>query len=136
MRTLSAMDMVVLVWAPVDSSASHEYTLVTVAMLSVASLTLLVSALLMPGATATPHSTAALWAVLAFTPLVPLTATGPHRALASVMLTPMLSTPQSLPRVTPAGPVLLLPDSSPPATDADLASGLLMLLSVTPTGHH
>merc|ERR1719228_1359372 len=107
------MDMVVLVWAPVDSSASPEYTLVMVAMLWVDSLTQLVSALLMHGATAMPHSTAALWAVLAFTPLVHLTATGPHRALASERLTPMLSTPHSLPRATPAGPVLLLPDSSP-----------------------
>merc|ERR1719249_408792 len=116
------------------------------------------------------HSTAMLHtaplAVLASTQLVPLTATGPHRAwasvtlmllvwapvassarpvptlllafitmalvplpiqLVSVMLMPMpCMPPQSWPRDTQAGPELLPLDSSPPATDADLASARLL----------
>merc|ERR1719385_496902 len=116
------------------------------------------------------HSTAMLrtvpLAVLGSTPLVPPTATGPHRAwasvtlmllvwapvvssarpvptllsafitmalvplpiqLASVMLMPMpCMPPQSWPRDTQAGPELLPLDSSPPATDADLASVRLL----------
>merc|ERR1719249_249060 len=77
-----------------------------------------------------------LLAVPAFTQLVLPTATGPHRALASVM--PMPCMPQSWPRDTQAGPELLPLDSSPPATDADLASVRLlksprMPLPPTPT---
>merc|ERR1712033_49226 len=102
--------------------------------------TLLVSALLMPGAMATLHSTAVLWAVLVFTPLVSPTATGPHRVFTSVMPMPRLSatdTHQSSPRDTQAGLALLPQDSSLPVTDAVWASGPLMLmLLTTPRGLH
>jgi len=81
---LLAMDTEVLVWALVDSSASPASTLATVDTPPVDSLTSSVSALLMPMATAMLPS--ALWAVLAFTLLVPLTATDPHREpMVSVM---------------------------------------------------
>merc|ERR1711974_566052 len=96
--------------------------------LPVDSLTSSVSDLLMPGDTATLPSTAVLWAVPAFTPLAPLTATGPPRVLASVrlMLMPRLLS------VTPTGPHRV-----PTVWDTDTASGLLMLtVSPTATGPH
>merc|ERR1712111_180222 len=83
-----------------DSSVSPVSTLAMVATLPVDSLTSSVSGLLMPGDMATLPSTAVLWAVLVFTQLVHLTATGPHRALASVMLMLM---PRLL-SVSPTGP--------------------------------
>merc|ERR1712029_839681 len=124
-----SMDMVVLVLAPVDSSVSPVSTLAMVATLPVDSLTSSVSDLLMPGDMATLPSTAVLWAVLVFTQLVHLTATGPHRALASVMLMLM---PRLL-SVSPTGPhrVAMVVEST------DTASGLLMLtVSPTATGPH
>merc|ERR1711887_454707 len=79
-----SMDTVVLVLAPVDSSVSPASTLAMVATLPVDSLTSSVSDLLMPMATAMLPS--ALLEVLAFTLLVPLTATDPHREpMVSVM---------------------------------------------------
>merc|ERR1712055_638531 len=106
-----------------------------VATLPVDSLTSSVSDLLMPGDMATLPSTAVLWAVLVFTQLVHLTATGPHRALASVMLMLM---PRLL-SVTPTGPhrVPTVWDTATVLESTDMASGLLMLtVSPTATGHH
>merc|ERR1711931_271115 len=123
------------------------------AMLRTAPLAVLASTQLVPLTATGPHRVwasvklshsmpmahSALLAVLASTPLVPLTATGPHRAWASVMLMLMpCMPPQSWPRDTQAGPELLPLDSSPPATDADLASVRLlksprMPLPPTPT---
>merc|ERR1712168_780770 len=95
--------------------------------------------MLMPMVTATATLPSALSAVPASTPLVSPSATGLPRALASVMLmlTPTV-TPQSWPRATQAGPELLPQDSSPPATDADWARGLLTPSppSATATGPH
>merc|ERR1712219_65514 len=80
-------------------------------------------------------------AVLASTPLVSPSATGLPRASVMLMLTPTVTvtvTPQSWPRATQAGPELLPQDSSPPATDADWARGLLTPSppSATATGPH
>merc|ERR1719209_329874 len=138
MLTLMLMlstDTVVLVLTPVDSSVSPVSTLDTVATLPVDSLTSSVSDLLMPGDTATLPSTAVLWAVPAFTPLAPLTATGPPRVLASVMLMLM---PRLL-SVTPTGPprVPTVWDTATVLESTDMASGLLMLtVSPTATGPH
>merc|ERR1712029_1131573 len=130
-----SMDMVVLVLAPVDSSVSPVSTLAMVATLPVDSLTSSVSDLLMPGDMATLPSTAVLWAVLVFTQLVHLTATGPHRALASVMLMLRLLS------VSPTGPhrVPMVWDTAMATVveSTDTASGLLMLtVSPTATGPH
>merc|ERR1712121_131176 len=140
MLTLMLMlstDTVVLVLAPVDSSVSPVSTLAMVATPPVDSLTSSVSDLLMPGDTATLPSTAALWAVLAFTPLASPTATGPHRAFTSVMLMLM---PRLL-SVSPTGPhrVPTVWDTAMATVveSTDTASGLLMLtVSPTATGHH
>merc|ERR1711887_434499 len=117
----------------------------------------------MPGAMAMLHSTPVLWAVLAFTmEAVPLTATGPHRELASVMLTLMLMlsmdtvvlvlapVDSSVSPVSTLAMVATLPVDSltssasgllmPGATalgSTDTASGPLMLtVSPTATGPH
>merc|ERR1719385_570347 len=100
-RAWASVTLMLLVWAPVVSSARPVPTLLS-AFITMA--------------------------------LVPLPI-----QLASVMLMPMpCMLPQSWPRDTQAGPELLPLDSSPPATDADLASVRLlksprMPLPPTPT---